>query len=515
VDYIGRSDRLRPFYHRAPDISELIKHAGERADFSLEKRATLVQVLREQYSASDLQIKGRLAENLEMLSQSESRTVTTGHQLCLFGGPLYVFYKLLHIISQAERLNASNPGFYTLPVFWMATEDHDLEEVNHVHFRGREIRWETNQSGAVGRMEIHELEPLIALLQTQLGSGRRSQSAAALLREAYRDGLTLAQATRILVHAWFGDRGLVILDADDPRLKRYAHELFERELLESESSKAIQSQSEELARSYPVQAFVRPINVFYLTPGSRVRIEHRIGGFQTADGSKSWTRSELVEELHQHPERFSPNVLLRPLYQELILPNLAYTGGAGELAYWFQLKSAFENARIPMPVLILRQSFMWIKGKDAKVWNSSSLDRLEWFEPLDRFLKKRMAEHSPFDLELKNARADFDSTFDALSEMASRTDSSMNRAVEAERKRHQNALDRLSTRLIKAEKRRLHELVERWEQAHRSLFPASGLQERFDSYWDVYEYFGEQTLEIALEAFDPFKPEFILIRSID
>ncbi len=492
-----------------------MEQAGERSGFSDEKRRVLVEVLREQYANSEITLGGKLAEHVEMLLNPLSRTVVTGHQLCLFGGPLYVFYKLAHVVAQAEQLNALNPGFYTVPIFWMATEDHDLEEVDHVHMNGQRLHWQTGQSGAVGRMMVDDLEPVIAQLAAQLGVGKRAEKAQTVLRDAYRPGRSLAQSMRILAHHWLGHRGLVILDADDRRLKHFATELFERELLDSQTSMAVQAQSEALSSTYPVQAFVRPINLFYLSPGARLRIEHKIGGYQTADASRHWSASEIVEELHQHPDRFSPNVLLRPLYQETILPNIAYTGGAGELAYWFQLKTAFQKAGLDMPILILRQSFMWVTGRNAKVWNRSQLPSLSWFKPLDRFLKERLAEHSPFDFELESTRAEFNRIFDSLSELASQTDSSMSRAVEAERKRHQNALDRLSRRLIRAEKRRLEERVSQWERTHQSLFPKAGLQERFDSYWDVYAYFGDDVLDTVLQSIKAFESEFILIRSLE
>jgi len=511
-DYLSDAESLRPFFHRRPERQSLIDQAAERSDFPMERRRVLVEVLREQYARCSISVEGLLQTNLDRLEQPDSRTVVTGHQLNLFGGPLYVLYKLAHIVAQARELNASGPGFHTIPVFWLATEDHDYAEVDHVHFRAQPLRAEGAPLGAVGRRVLGDLESLISGLETLLGTGKRAAAAGALLRRAYRPGQTWAEAMRILAHEWFGAEGLVILDADDARLKRFFVPVLEQELRNSSYSTALQHTTQALSESYSAQAFVRPINVFYLGNDIRSRIEREGEGYRTTEGGYSWSESTLVEELHAHPERFSPNVLLRPLYQETILPNLAYTGGGGELAYWFQLRSAFETAGIPMPVLILRQSFLWVLGSASKIWAHTGVSAEEWFVERSRFIRHRLAEHSPLDLALKKPRKALDAVFEGLYALAAQTDESMERAVEAERMRHQKGLHRLEGKLIRAEKRRLGERVLQWERAHAQLFPQSGLQERFDSYWDLYAHLGPQTPARVLEAIAPFEPAFLLIR---
>lgn len=486
--------------------------ASERADFSEERRQVLVEVLREQYARCTIRVEGRLEAQLEHLLQVTSRTVVTGHQLNLFGGPLYVLYKLAHIVAQARELNASTPGFYTVPVFWMATEDHDYAEVDHVHFRAQPFRAAGVPAGAVGRRVLGDLEPLISAVEALLGTGKRAAAAGALLRRAYRAGRTWAEAMRILAHDWFGAQGLVILDADDPRLKRFFIPICEQELRNSTYSAALRHTTQSLSESYSVQALVRPINLFYLGSDFRTRIEREGEVFRTIEGGLSWSETTLIAELHAHPERFSPNVLLRPLYQETLLPNLAYTGGGGELAYWFQMRAAFETAGIPMPVLILRQSFLWVTGSASKVWMHTEVPAAEWFVEVSRFIRHRLSEHSPLDLALTEPRQELDRVFEKLLSLASQTDESMHRAVEAERKRHQKGLHRLEGKLIRAEKRRLGERVRQWERAHAQLFPQGGLQERFDSYWDLFEHFGPQTPAVVLSAISAFEPAFLLMR---
>jgi len=205
--------------------------------------------------------------------------------------------------------------------------------------------------------------------------GKRQSEIIQLFKQCYRPSNSLAQATRELVNALFGETGLLIIDGDEARLKKSMIPVFRAELESNAAYEAISEQSNLLAKTYSAQALPREINLFYLSPYGRFRLEKKGDRFYALGSDNVFSQQEMLQELESYPERFSPNVLLRPLYQESILPNLAYTGGGGELAYWFQLKALFTRFSVSFPLLVLRNSFLWIDKNSARKRQELNLEK--------------------------------------------------------------------------------------------------------------------------------------------
>ena len=370
IDYVNEDKKLNPFVNHFPSFSNFKKQITEKRNHTID-RGVLVKVLKEQNFNFPLSVASK--SNINLLKSDETFTVTTGHQLCLFTGPLYFIYKIVSTINIAEQLKEKYPQYNFVPTFWMATEDHDFQEINHINLFGKKIEWDSKQTGAVGRMSLDRFESVLMQLKEVLGETENAKKLVSLFENAYLKHKNLADATRFLVNELFGKFGLVIIDGDDEKLKQQFVPIIKKDILQNGFVTAIKQNSKSLAKDYKVQAFVRDINFFKLTKDNRELIKEEIA----------------QKEIAENSENFSPNVLLRPLYQEIILPNIAYVGGGAEVGYWMQLKTAFKQENIPFPILILRNSAMLINDKQKQKIESLGFEINDLFSAIDE-LKKYM-----------------------------------------------------------------------------------------------------------------------------
>ena len=315
LDYLSGDERLTPFYHRSPHLSSFKAQIEEKQKQNI-NRSVLVEALNEQYSSVDT--SDFVTSNIQLLEQEKTFTVTTGHQLCLFTGPLYFIYKIITTINLAEELKRAYPDFNFVPIYWMASEDHDFEEINHVHVFGQKLAWNQPQEGPVGVMPTESLSSTLEELKDVLGDSSAAKDLYRLFSESYIGSKDMSSATRALVNALFSKFGLVVLDAGTIALKKEAISLIKKDVLDQRNYPLIQEVNNDLGKA---QAFVRPINFFYLQERSRNRIEQDGSDFVVLNSDLRFTREELSQEIENHPERFSPNVLLRPLFKELLLPK--------------------------------------------------------------------------------------------------------------------------------------------------------------------------------------------------
>lgn len=501
---------LRPFYSDPPQWESFDAQIGARQGrYTPSHRGALAAALREQYQG--LPDSEAVLANILDLEGPETYTVVTGHQLNLFTGPLYFFYKLLACINTAEGLRARYPGKKFVPIYWMATEDHDFDEINYFDVHGTRLRWDRPAGGAVGRMETQGLEFLSAELMAVLGPGRNAGFLKTLFDEAYLTSATLAEAHRKLVHRLFGGYGLLCLDGDDARLKRLALPYFEKDIEgmishrhATENSKAL----EGLSTKYRTQAHPREVNFFYLSEGKRRRIVHKRHRYELTEGPENWTKETLLEELHKAPERFSPNVIMRPVYQEALLPNLAYLGGGGELAYWLQLKGTFSELGLHFPLLMLRPSLLLIGQKLDKKMGRLGLEPAELFLPPDQLVNAHIRRISEIEIDFTPLANTLKAQFVKLYELAAQTDGSFLKAVKAQEAKQVKGLNKLEKRLLNAQRRRMQDEVARVKVIRNALFPSGSLQERSLNFSEFYEQMGEDFVPFLKERLEPFPRDF-------
>ncbi len=360
LDYVHQKDELKSFYRYLPVMGSFDSIIANR-EFAQTKRNVLVDTLLKQYAEIGIDPKQakKVFANIESLKETNTFTVTTGHQLALFTGPLFFIYKILSTIRLAEELRIQHPTNHVVPVFWMASEDHDFAEINHVFVKGNKIEWDINSNNQpVGVLATSAVEEAIVLLKAALGE---DNALIALFEKAYAESENLSQATRKIVHALFADYGLVILEPNALVLKKEFTQVMLDDVLKHTSFNALIETNGRLGRNYKLQITGREINFFYLGKEGRNLIKKTKKGFEVNNTSIVLNEAEMEAEIHNHPERFSPNVVLRPVYQEAILPNLAYIGGPGEIAYWLQLKDVFATHGVPFPMVVLRNSVMLLR----------------------------------------------------------------------------------------------------------------------------------------------------------
>ncbi|WP_430968890.1 bacillithiol biosynthesis cysteine-adding enzyme BshC [Spongiimicrobium sp. 2-473A-2-J] len=513
-DYLEEKEDLRGFYHRFPTLKNFKAQIEEKqAHYPEKHRILLSQTLQEQYQGIS-KSKGT-EQNIQRLGNANSFTVVTGHQLNLFTGPLYFLYKIISTINLTRELKKAYPEYDFVPVYWMATEDHDFEEINFFNFKGKKLQWTKEASGAVGHLPTDGLDLLYEAFSQELGAGKHADDLKQLFSDAYLKHDRLTDATRYLANVLFGAYGLVIIDGDDAGLKKLMVPYIKKDLLENTAFKAVtqtMDRLEALPENYTIQVNPREINYFYLNQGLRERIVEQEGKFQVNSTSIEFSREELLAELEAHPERFSPNVVSRPLYQEVILPNLCYIGGGGELAYWLELKTSFEAMEVPFPVLLLRNSALVITEKQRKKIEKLELQVADLFLKQSSFINKRIREISNINIDFTPERKHLKEQFQALFQLADQTDKSFYGAVKAQEVKQLKGLDRLEKRLLQAQKRKLKDQVVRMTEMQNALFPNQSLQERNLNFSELYLEMGEELIPYLLKTLAPLQMDFLILK---
>lgn len=507
-DYLDEHPDLQPFYNRFPNIGNFAAQIEEK-QFPKVNRTVLVDVIKKQYSA--LTTSSITAKNIKLLEQENTFTITTGHQLNLFTGPLYFLYKILSTVNLCEELAEKHPEHNFVPVYWMATEDHDFEEINYFNFKGSKIEWSRAFGGAVGELSTEGLQDVFEVFSEKLGPGKNAAYLRELFEESYVAHSNLADATRYLANELFGAYGLVIVDANDKELKKRFVPYVQKELVEQTSFKAVSKTIAEFPKDYKIQVNPREINLFYSVEGVRERIVFEDDIYKVINTSIFWSKSELLKEVNDFPERFSPNVILRPLYQEVILPNLCYIGGGGELAYWIELKAMFDAFEMVFPMLLLRNSALVITERQNGIVTKLNLSLQELFLKQQDLLALKTKKLSSLDIDFTKQKNFLKEQFKELYGMAEQTDQSFVGAVSAQEKKQLKGLENLEKRLLKAEKRQLNTKLLAYEHIQNELFPKQSLQERQMNFSELYFEYGAELIPMFKSALKPLKGEFLAI----
>lgn len=499
IDYIQQKESLKNFYNLFPSV-ENFKTLMERRQFPDARRAILVDALSRQYGP--LEVPEVVEFNLHSLADPKTFTVTTGHQLNIFTGPLYFIYKIVTVINACKALKEKYPENHFVPVYWMASEDHDLAEISYFHLFGKKYEWQTDQTGAVGRMKPHSLNCVIDQLPESVP----------LFEKAYLDHDSLAEAVRYYVNELFGDQGLIVIDADDKKLKKVFAPVIERDLFENKSNELVSQRSAELdAAGYKNQAFSREINFFYMENGSRERIEREGEGFKVLNTDKYFSAEEMQKLIHEQPKLFSPNVIMRPLYQETILPNLAYCGGPAEIAYWLQLKGVFDYYETPFPALLPRVFGLVITKPIQKKIDKIKLSNKDLFKSAHALKAEYLKKHGENEFALDEERAELTKVFDKIKEKAEAIDPSLSGFVGAEGAKGVKLLENIGKRLKKAEEQNNETAMTQIDTIKEKLFPAEGLQERHDNYLN-FQLNHPQFIQELFEQFDAFDFRFHILK---
>ncbi|MFK7814376.1 MAG: bacillithiol biosynthesis cysteine-adding enzyme BshC [Maribacter sp.] len=513
-DYLDQKEVLKSFYNRFPSIENFEDQIEDKANnFQDTHRDVLYNSLQKQYAETKTSKKTQ--EHIKQLKEPITYTVVTGHQLNLFTGPLYFLYKIISTINLTIELKKKYPKYNFVPIYWMATEDHDFEEINFFNFKGKKLQWNREASGAVGNLKTDGLQEVFDTFSNELGSSNNAETLKSLFKKAYLEHETLTEATRFLANEIFGDTGLVIVDGDDSELKRLLVPYIKQDVFEQTSFQKVSETVESLAAvsdAYGIQVNPREINYFYLIDGLRERIVANGDNYAVVDSEISWSKIELEKEIDDFPERFSPNVITRPLYQEVILPNLCYIGGGGEIAYWLELKAMFETMKVPFPVLLLRNSVLAITEKQKGKLEKMDIPVEDLFLKQHSFINKKIRSISNIEVDFTPQKQFLEEHFKALYEVAEQTDASFLGAVKAQEIKQKKGLDNLEKRLLKAQKRKLKDHVIRMTEIQNELFPGQSLQERNLNFSELYLEYGEDLVTALMANLKPLSGEFAILK---
>ena len=518
-DYLEEHEDLKPFYGNFPSLNSFKDQLeSKKTEFTTAKREVLHNSIKQQYV--NIETSKKTASNILSLQDKNTFTVTTGHQLNLFSGPLYFLYKILSTINLCEQLQTKYSDFNFVPIYWMATEDHDFVEINHFSLKGKKIVWNkkealTNEKGGVGRFSTEGLVEVFEVFKKEIGIGNNAKELIQLFENTYLKHQNLAEATRYFVNQLFGKFGLVIVDGDDAALKKLFVPTMEQEFIDNIAFTEVDKTNKTLAqKGYKIQVNPREINLFYLNDGLRERIEASDNGsFKVLSSNFSWSSyDELKKELDNNPERFSPNVLLRPVYQETILPNLCYIGGGGELAYWLQLKSTFQKLNVTFPLLQLRNSALLISEKQQNKLEKLEVSHQQLFKKQFNLINTKVRQISNISIDFSEQRKVLENQFSDLFKIAEQTDKSFKGAVDAQKHKQLKGLDTLEKRLLKAQRIKLKGEVSRITTLQNQLFPQQSLQERKSNFSEFYLEYGEDLIQNIKDSLDPLKNEFYILK---
>lgn len=511
IDYVQQNKQLQDFYQHPVSIEGIRQSVKARQSFKT-NRKLLVDELNKQYGGLRLSVKQ--TENITSLLSGDTFTITTAHQPNIFTGPLYFIYKIIHTIKLADELKQELPQYNFVPVYYMGSEDADLDELGYINLNGEKLVWATKQTGAVGRMKVDKaFIKLMDAVYGQIGVLPNGNELMQLFKQSYTAGKTIQRATLELVHTLFADFGLLVLIPDSAALKKEFSAIVEKELLEQFSYKTVEQTILALSKEYKVQTGGRELNLFYLVEDKRERIEIRDLKFEVRNLGITFTKEEILQELEQHPERFSANVILRGVFQETVLPGIAFIGGGGELAYWLELKKVFEAAGVPYPMLILRNSFLLLNEKQYQKWGQLGFTVEDLFKDEKTLLNGFVERTSRLQLNLNKEMAAIRQVYQQTGAVAGAVDKTLQLHAEALQAKALKPLIELEKKMIRAEKRKFATQQQQLLSIKNDLFPNNNLQERTENFSIFYAKYGKGFLQMIYNSSKGLQQEFGIIKA--
>ena len=499
LDYVSQKEELKQFYGYYPYKENFRKQIDLKSKFSKNNRIILEKVLLSQYSG--VKTSANVQHNIRSLTNENTFTVTTGHQLNIFTGPLYFIFKIITAINACKELQLEYPEYDFVPVYWMASEDHDFAEINNLFLFGKQYVWDTNQRGSVGRFMPNSLSKLLDALPEKMP----------IFETAYLDHSNLSDSVRYYVNELFQEQGLVVIDGDNTELKKLFIPYMLDDINEYSAHRFIQETSTRLeSYGYEAQVHPREINFFYLDSIIRERFVEENGVFRVLNTDKTYTKEELTRLIKEEPFKLSPNVIMRPLYQEVILPNIGYVGGPGEIAYWLQIKSLFQHYSIPYPIILPRNSGMVIDKNIEQKIQKLGIHILDIFQDISILKKEFVKKNSKNSLSLGEEKYIMNTIIHSLKTKATDIDKSLEGFIMKQQAKWEEDLENIEKKIQKSEQQNQETNLKQIEYVKEKLFPQNILQERRDSFLN-FSINNSNFVQQLLISFQPFDFQFYIL----
>ena len=513
TDYSENNHKLKSFVTDFPNEKSIIKKIKNRK-FSSSLRSDLVKVLKKQYSNtffynSNLELVNK---NINKISLTDTYTITTGHQLCLFSNPLFLIYKIIDVINLSKKISKiSNKNI--IPIFWLASEDHDFDEIKEFNLCENKYVWNKKTSNKqVGLIKTKQIKVFINNIFQSIEDGPNKKDLKKILTETYSKNVNLSFATRSLLTFFFAKHGLVVLDSNDSILKKHFKSIIKKDIIENISHKFVSSQTKKISKFYNPVVKPRNINFFYLKNEKRIRIFYDKNKYRLVDSSKSWTEKEIVNEIEINPEKFSPNVILRTLFQEKILPNIVYIGGPSEISYWLQFKTLFSNLKVSFPILINRSFILNIDRDHIKFLHKNRIKIIDLISPLDGFLYKSLYKKAT--INLNNEVSDFTKILKSIMRKSKKVDNSLDVHVLAQGKKIEKILLNVERKIIKNQKKNYVEFLKQLSNIHSHVYNNNIIQERRLTFLYYYLKYGNKFFDTLFKKLDCLEKEYIILKGL-
>ncbi|MEO8513777.1 MAG: bacillithiol biosynthesis cysteine-adding enzyme BshC [Ignavibacteria bacterium] len=438
------------------------------------------------------------AANIEMLVSENTFAVVTGQQMGLYTGPMYTILKTISTVKLAKELKERFPQFNFVPVFWLESEDHDIDEANHTYLIDKQNELvrvgfdaeNTNDedggprksSPPVGGIEFGELINSIneQLRSTMIDTDFKDKIMNMVTRN-YREGNNYKTAFAGLMNEIFKGYGVIFIDPSEHEIKRLLIPVFEKELTSSPKlCETIITQSAELEKNYDLQVKPKVINMFFLHNNNRLLIEPRDGGkFALKNSKRRFENEEMLNTLNENPELFSPNVVLRPICQDYLLPTVAYIGGPGEISYFAQFKPAYKHYDITMPVIYPRVSVSIIEGKIAKFMNNFNVKLEDIFH--HSFLVSKVVDklsEVKVEDEISKYLDDLNKIFYDMRNMTVKVDQTLLNVVDNIKEKTKQNIEQFKSKLINSQAKKSETTTTQIDKVTNNIYPNNNLQER-------------------------------------
>ena len=456
------------------------------------KRKVLQKSLVKQYEK--INCSNKVVENINQLKNKNTFTVTTGHQLNIFTGPLYVIYKIISTINLASKLKKKYPKKNFVPIYWMASEDHDFDEIKSFYLYGKNYSWDIKTSGAVGDINPKTIKNLFKNIPEKIS----------LFEKAYLKNSKLSNSVLYYMNELFGKYGLIILDPNNRNYKKIFLKVIKDDIVNN-SIKNLQSKS-----SKKNLVHIRKINFFYLKKNLRERIIKEKNKYKINNTSISFSEKEIINKLNSNSEFFSPNVIMRCLYQQSIIPNIAYVGGPSEIEYWLEFKDFFNFYNIPFPIILPRNFVTIINDKIKSKLEKLNIKLSDIFKNKNELEKIILKYQSKNKFDLINEKQNIGKEIEKIIDKSKTIDKSLNGKILALKKKTINEINSLEKRLIKEEKKNHQKSLNELDKIMSKLFPDNILQERKENFLNYY-LSDKNLVDTLIKNLDPLKFYFNII----
>jgi len=509
-----KTEELNGFYSFKNEIKNYEDLIKKRSSFPVDKRLLLNNVVLKQYK--NIRSLGLVSKSIDALKNPKTFTITTGHQLCLNTGPIYFFYKILHCIKISVELKKKYPKYNFVPVFWMASEDHDFEEIKSFETKNKKFEISSNDKNfCTGRIKPKNLNKIISELEFYFQNKPFKDEIISLFKKAYNKDLNLSESTRLIVHSLFKDYGLISIDADDHKLKSSFKEILIDEVNNFTCHNYVSATNDKISalldEKIKFQVNPRKLNLFLIKDNKRYRLEYAKNSYNAVGSNLSFKKGEILEIINKNPEMFSPNVLMRPIYQEFLLPNLSYVGGGAEISYWLQLKSLFDYYKIPFPILTLRNSILLLNRRDIDFIDKNNIQISDLLRSKSLFIKNIINSNFKDNLNLDYEKKELKSIFKSLLKTATHVDKNLEAFVKSNETKQFKMVDSIEKKIIKSYKRKIEDLINSCEKIYDKAHPDGILQERKINFSEYYSFIGKKMIKNIYDSIIPFDNKLIVI----